>query len=229
MTPVKLTIFSDVLCIWAYASQIRIEEVEKTFGDEVLLDSRFCSVFGDTKSKIATVWKDRDGYAGFNEHLQEVASLHPHIKLHPDVWLKTRSASSTSIHLFLKALEAVFRRDEAYSDDEVSTLYGAAISEMRLAFFRDCRDISTWQVQADVAESLNVNVAEIEGFIKSGEAFAWLANDYQLADRFKIEGSPSYVLNEGRQKLYGNLGYNLIKANIQELLRTPDGTIASWC
>ena len=27
--------------------------------------------------------------------------------------------------------------------------------------------------------------------------------DYQDAERMRIEGSPSFVLNEGRQKLYG--------------------------
>jgi predicted DsbA family dithiol-disulfide isomerase len=37
----------------------------------------------------------------------------------------------------------------------------------------------------------------------SGSAYAALAADYQDADRMGIEGSPSFVLNERRQKLYG--------------------------
>ena len=45
----------------------------------------------------------------------------------------------------------------------------------------------------------------------------------------RIEGSPSFVLNEGRQKLYGNVGFRIIEANIQELLRAPGGDQASWC
>jgi predicted DsbA family dithiol-disulfide isomerase len=53
--------------------------------------------------------------------------------------------------------------------------------------------------------------------------------DYHEADRMRIEGSPSFVLNEGRQKLYGNIGFRLIEANIQELLRTPQTEEASWC
>jgi hypothetical protein len=44
-----------------------------------------------------------------------------------------------------------------------------------------------------------------------------------------IEGSPSFVLNEGRQKLYGNIGFRLIEAKIQELLRSPRADEASWC
>jgi hypothetical protein len=56
-----------------------------------------------------------------------------------------------------------------------------------------------------------------------------LAADYQVAEKMRIEGSPSFVLNEGRQKLYGNVGFHLIEANIQELLRTPRADEASWC
>lgn len=45
----------------------------------------------------------------------------------------------------------------------------------------------------------------------------------------RIEGSPSLVLNDGRQKLYGNVGFRLIDANIQELFREPRADDASWC
>jgi len=36
------------------------------------------------------------------------------------------------------------------------------------------------------------------------------------------------LLNEGRQKLYGNVGYRIIEANVQEILHQP-GNQASWC
>jgi hypothetical protein len=42
-------------------------------------------------------------------------------------------------------------------------------------------------------------------------------------------GSPSLVLNEERQKLYGNVGFRVMQANIQELIRTPHADEASWC
>ena len=44
-----------------------------------------------------------------------------------------------------------------------------------------------------------------------------------------IQGSPSFVLNEGRQKLFGNVGFRILDANIQELLRAPQTEQASWC
>ena len=36
------------------------------------------------------------------------------------------------------------------------------------------------------------------------------------------------LINEGRQKLYGNVGYRVIEANIEELL-TDNTDRASWC
>ena len=45
----------------------------------------------------------------------------------------------------------------------------------------------------------------------------------------RIEGSPSFVLNGGRQKLYGDVGFRIIEANIEELLQVPGGDQASWC
>jgi hypothetical protein len=37
------------------------------------------------------------------------------------------------------------------------------------------------------------------------------------------------ILNQGRQKLFGNVGYRIIEANIQELLREANPDQASWC
>ena len=105
MSLVKITYFSDILCIWAYISQARINAVNEKFVDAVRIEHRLCSVFGDTAQKIASTWKTRGGYEGFNAHLREVAQRFPHIEVHPDIWLKTRPASSASPHLFLKAIQ----------------------------------------------------------------------------------------------------------------------------
>jgi hypothetical protein len=60
-----LTYYSDVLCVWAHISQARVDEVAKRFADDVSIDYRFCSVFGDTAHKIGIGWAERGGYAGF--------------------------------------------------------------------------------------------------------------------------------------------------------------------
>jgi len=224
---VDVTHFSDVLCVWAYISEARIDALKEKFGGSLRLTYRFCSVFGDTAGKIKSAWKDKGEYQGFNTHLRHVAEKFPHIEVHPEIWLKTRPLSSASPHLFLKAVQQCDQQSVARAG--TASVFEQVTSGFRRAFFRDCRDISRWNVQCEVAQRLGADIDAIEKLIHSGAAFAGLAADYQDADKMRIEGSPSLVLNEGRQKLYGNVGFRVIDANIQELLRAPRAEDASWC
>jgi predicted DsbA family dithiol-disulfide isomerase len=227
MNVVDITHFSDILCVWAYVSQVRIDAIKAKFSGTVHIKHRFCSVFGDTAQKLNTAWKDKGGYDGFNAHLRQVASKFPHIKLHPQVWRQTRPLSSASPHLFLKAVQQC-ESDPAVAADRPDT-FEQMMRAFRHSFFEECRDISRRDVQRDIACRQGVDLDAIAARIDSGAAFAGLAADYQEAERLRIEGSPSLVLNEGRQKLYGNVGFWLIEANVQGLMRTPTTDDASWC
>jgi len=229
MTIVEFTYFSDLLCVWAYVSQARIDAVKEKFGNSVRIKHRYCSVFGDTVEKINSSWKDKSGYEGFNLHLRHVAERFPHIEVHPDIWLKTRPLTSASPHLFMKAVQQWDHETGATGSKSEPSIFNKIAWALRCAFFRDCRDISHWDIQCEIAEGLGANIGAIEQLIHNGVAFARLAADYQDADKMRIEGSPSLVLNEGRQKLYGNVGFRLMDANIQELFRAPRADEASWC
>lgn len=218
MQPVRIAYFSDVLCVWAYVAQHRVDELKRQFGADIRIDNRFCPVFGDTAAKIEVAWANRGGYEGFNRHLREIAAQFPELELHPDIWVSARPASSFGVHAFLKAVEIA---DASSLDDMAWAL--------RRAFFHDCRDIADWQVQCDVAASLGIDLEAVTKAMHCGEAFARLAGDYQEAERLNIQGSPSFVLNEGRQKLYGNVGYRVLEANVRELLSSPMAGEASWC
>ena len=229
MSAVEVTYFSDVLCVWAYVAQARVDAVKDKFGDTVRINHQSCSVFGDTARKIATNWNNKGEYDGFNAHLRQVASRFPHIEVHPEVWLKTRPPTSASAHLFMKAVQQWDHDAGAARNQSSESIFDQVLRAFRCAFFRDCRDIARWDVQCEIAEALGADIGAIEQCIQNGAAFARLDADYHDADRTRIEGSPSFVLNEGRQKLYGNIGFRLIEANIQELLRTPQTEEASWC
>ena len=64
--------------------------------------------------------------------------------------------------------------------------------------------------------------------LDSGQAMASLSEDLHHASTQGVKGSPTWVLNEGRQQLYGNVGYRILSANIDELLNNPADE-ASWC
>ncbi|MGA0604221.1 DsbA family oxidoreductase [Caulobacter sp. KR2-114] len=224
MAKVPITYFSDVLCIWAFIAQRRVDEAKATFDGQVAFEPRFCAVFGDTARKIAAQWGARGGYDGFNAHLLQAAAAFPEAPVNPAIWRDVRPASSTGPHLFLKAAQLA-ERDGAIAPGAAERATWA----LRRAFFEDARDIARWDVQCEAGRAAGVDPSAVESLIHDGRAFAALATDYQDAAAMSIAGSPTFVLNDGRQKLYGNVGYRILEANIQELLREPHPDQASWC
>lgn len=213
-----LTYYSDVLCVWAYIAQARVDEVERKFSQDVSIDYRFCSVFGDTAYKIETEWSERGGYAGFANHLREAVSAFGQIKLHPEIWQRNRPASSSPAHIVMKAVQRVDKQQ-----------CRAVLHELRQAFFERCLDIGRRSVLEATLEVVGVSVSDVQEAMDSGMAHADLEADRRDKERLMVQGSPTILLNQGRQKLYGNVGYGVIEANIKELLRSPAAGAASWC
>lgn len=230
--PPHIAYFSDVLCVWAYTAQIRLDELKRRFGEQIRLSYHFIPVFGCTEQRVAEGWRDQGGYGAFGEHVRSVCSQFPHVPVNDRVWQGDVPASSSSSHLFLKAVQLLEQRG-LVSPAPQARFDGRSCFEeltwrLRLAFFRDARNVSDLDCLLELAEQLSLPLAEIRSLIDRGEAMAALCRDIELRDEFKVEGSPSYVLNEGRQKLYGNVGYKVIAANVEELLDRPEGQ-ASWC
>jgi predicted DsbA family dithiol-disulfide isomerase len=223
---------SDVLCIWAYVAEARLDELRKEFGSSIELEYRFIPIFGATRYRIGDGWKDRGGYAGFGKHVRDVAKDFPHVSVNGDVWSEVAPTTSSTAHEVLCAVRSLV--DEGVVDstrhDDLNgrTLFEEAIWQVRRAFFVHARDISDRDVLRDVLGQTGIPMVAIEAKLRSGEAMAEVCRDIELRDEHKIEGSPTYYLNQGRQKLYGNVGYRVVSANLRELLERP-GHQASWC
>ncbi len=223
MKPIKISYFSDVLCVWAYVAQIRIDELLKSFPNQIEIDFHFFQIFGFAKEKLDTRWKNKGGLRAFDQHLQEVASEFEHIEVNPKLWTAIAPKSSMPAHLFLCAI----RHLEDSKQIEFGSLY-KAMWAVRCAFFRDARDISSQRELETIASSLNLSMPIIQKVINSGQAHAELSKDLFQAQQQAITVSPTMTFNEGRQKLTGNVGYRVIEANIKELLLHPDSQ-NSWC
>jgi hypothetical protein len=83
MEHIRVTHFSDTLCVWAYVSQIRIDELLRNFSGSVELEYRYPHVFGDVPKKMETSWKDRGGVQGYNEHVKTACGKFGHVALDP--------------------------------------------------------------------------------------------------------------------------------------------------
>ena len=121
------------------------------------------------------------------------------------------------------------RPTEPGAAHEASLRFDSVMWAFRRGFFEDGLDISTWEVQCALAQPFGVDRDAVSAAMRDGTAFATLSGDYREAERIHVEGSPTIVLNEGRQKLFGNVGFRIIDANIRELLREPSPEQASWC
>ncbi|MCG9885788.1 MAG: DsbA family protein [Cyanobacteria bacterium] len=223
MDPIRMLHFSDVLCVWAYVAQIRLEELKTNFGGRVAIEYYFTSVFGDVHRKLEARWRDRGGIAAYGQHVQEVAARFPHVVVHPELWTIRTPRSSLACHRFLRAVKLL----ELAQQVEPGS-FERACWELRRSFFEEAIDVSKQSSQWALAETLDLPRAALEARFESGEACAELARDLELAKDYGITVSPSLVFNEGRQRLNGNVGYRVIEANIRELLHNPPGEL-SWC
>jgi predicted DsbA family dithiol-disulfide isomerase len=224
MAAVPILYFSDILCVWAFFAELRLDAVRRTFGDQVEFDFRFCSVFGDVPGKIAAAWRDKGGAEGYADHVRKAAQAFPELRLHGNVWGDVRPQSSLSPHLFLKAAHLAEQEQKC-----APGCFERALAETRRAFFLQGRDISRRDVQRAIGEAVGVPAVAVQDYLDSGRAHAALSADYREAEALDVKGSPTMILNQGRQKLYGNVGFRIIEANIQELLREPNPDQASWC
>ena len=225
MERIRIIYFTDVLCVWAYIAQIRLNELKARFQDEIAVDHHFVSVFGNAREKLEARWRDQGGLAGYRDHVHNVAKAFPHVTVHPDIWAKVTPASSMSCHLFLHAVRLLETKKIIPASEQ---LFEKMVWELRVRFFTQLADISDRGVQFDIARSLGLPLAAIQAHIDSGEAYAQLSGDFDLVKEHAVTVSPTMVFNEGRQRLNGNVGYRVIEANIRELLQNRPGQ-QSWC
>lgn len=217
-SPLIIDYYTDILCIWAWVAQRRIEELNEELGQQIHLNYHYMDVFGDVPTKMGVQWEGNGHYEGYARHVMESVASFENAPVNSKVWSEVRPVSSANAHLILKAVEAVYSREQSIASDLM----------LRRAFFMDAKDIGNMQVTCGLLESQGLDAGLIRQCIMTGEAMAALMCDYQKAKRLNIKGSPSYVIDGGRQTLYGNVGYRVIRANIEELLKQPSEE-ASWC
>jgi len=221
MTTVRITHFSDILCVWAYIGQIRVTELQSNFPREVDFDFRYFTVFGDVHTKMDTQWGERGGLDAYANHVHEVAAGFDHVNLSPDTWRRDVPTSSLPAHLLISAVRLLDKEQGSAA----APLLDAAI---RRAFFEAAVDVSCMTELFRIAETQGIAIDGLESKLDSGEAHARLAHDLKSADESGVRSSPTMMFNDGRQTLSGNVGYRVLEANIRELIRHPAAQ-QSWC
>jgi len=217
-TPLVIDYYTDVLCVWAWIAQRRIDELAADWQGRIRIHHHCVNVFGDTRTKMARQWADRGGFDGYADHVHAVVADYESAPVHPDLWRTVRPTTSANAHLVLKAAAIV---------DSPAAMVNLA-GRMRHAFFVEAADVSDLPLLLDIAAAAGLPRAAMDRALNAGEAAAALLSDYDATEQHGVKGSPSWVMNGGRQILYGNVGYRILNANVEELLRHPEQE-ASWC
>ena len=218
MTTLTIDYYSDVLCVWAWISQRRLQELTEEWVGKIDVHFHFLNVFGDVETKITEKWSDRGGYEGFGKHILDAVSPYDNAIVNPDIWKSVRPKTSSNAHLVLKAVSLI------YSKEQLADLTFL----IQKSFFEDLLDIGNLNTLYELVSEKGLNIGKVKLLLENGSAMAALMHDYESANELSIKGSPTWIMNNGRQELFGNVGYRILSANIKEILDKPQQQ-ASWC
>ncbi len=101
--PINIDYYSDVLCVWAWIAQARLDELESQWQGQVSVSHHYVDIFGDCHRKIPATWGEQDGFDRFARHVHDSAAPFDAADVHPDIWTSTRPRSSAQAHLVLRA------------------------------------------------------------------------------------------------------------------------------
>lgn len=222
--PTPILCFTDILCGACYIADARLEQLKADFGDQIQLSYHFMSVYGDVQRRIDSRGMSLDAYGAM---VRDALGRYDHVAVHPELFHTQLPTSSTPAHLYLRAVKLLEDQGVLEVGDGPSP-FERLMWELRLAFFRDGKDISKRQVLDDIAEQLSIPGTRVARVIDDGHAFAELAHDAKLQHEHNVSVTPSLVFNQGRQLLNGNVGYRAIEASIRELLSNRAAR-HSWC
>lgn len=218
MSQLQIDYYCDVLCVWAWIAQRRLQELREEWGDQIELRFHYLPIFCDVESRIQDKWSAKSGYEGFGRHVLEASAPYELAPVNRDVWKYVRPKTSSNAHLLLKAAQI------SHVDVDLQAL----TQTIQGAFFEGQLDIGLIENVLLLMKQKGLDETKLKSSLNDGSAMAALMQDYQQAHELNIKGSPTFIMNSGRQELFGNVGYRILSANIKEILDKPQHQ-ASWC
>jgi predicted DsbA family dithiol-disulfide isomerase len=214
--------WSDPLCIWAYVAQGRLEGLMAAHGDQIDLRYHIVPVFGSVIARFAAggAWAAQ-GPRGRQEATARIAAAQGHPEVSGAVWVDDCPASSWAPSAAIQGVFLLQARGEVAA--------GAAEAyqlDLRRTFFVENRNIARRAVWLERAEALGVPRGPLEALVDDGTALARVAQDDQRRQEDRIQGSPTWIFDGGRARLYGNFAPGVLTATVDTLLAglSPGGS-----
>lgn len=220
MVRLKFSYWSDPLCIWALVAQQKLDRVLRQLGERLHVDYRIVPVFGSIPWRFSAGPWAKDGVEGRVVATRTIAEQGGRTDVSGECWRKAMPSSSWAP---AAAIKAVFALEEGHGA-EVGPVYQRVLRER---FFVAEKNIALRSVQLEVAEQLGLSRGPIEQRLDDGSALAALWEDHVEKERLRLQGSPTYVFDNGRAMLYGNFDYGILHSTVEELARgvEPGGSV----
>lgn len=206
--------WSDPLCVWAFVAQDKLEQLLAEFGDRLQVEYRVVPVFGSLPHRFSHGPWAHDGIEGRARATAKIAAEHGHPEVSGDCFRRDCPSSSWAPGAAIKAVCALERQGRVAPGST-----GRYQTALRRAFFVDNLNIAHRRVQLEQAEAQQLPREPIEQRLDDGSALAALWEDNQLREQLKLQGSPTYVFDDGRAMLYGNFSFGVLHATVEQLLR----------
>ena len=210
--------WTDPFCVWAFVAEPSLERLCARYEGQIVVRHRIVPVFGSVVRRFATGAWAAKGPAGRAEVTARVAREHrPDVPVTGQVWIDDPPASSWSAGLAAKAVSLLEEAGEA--PDRAAARY---LTAMRHRFFVENVNLARREAQLALAEELDLPVAGIEARLDDGRALAALYEDHEDRLAANVSGSPTYLFDGGRTRIYGNFREEVLDATVRTYL---EGTL----
>lgn len=210
---IRFSYWSDPLCVWAYVAQGKLDRLLAGHPHTLDVSYRVVPVFGSVRWRFEQGPWASEGVEGRVRKTAEIARRFDHPEVSGECWRVAGQTSSWSPGAAIKAVSLA--QEAGVCAPQSTASYQRAL---RQTFFVDGLNIGLREVQLAVAEQCGIARAGIEAALDDGRALAALWEDHQERETLGIQGSPTYVFDDGRAILYGNVSERVINATVDELL-----------
>lgn len=208
--PLTIDFYSDLLCIWGWIGQHHNQQLVHRWGkQQVQWRHRYLALYGDVFTRLKAQEKGEQAWEGYAAMSERLVDKIEGLSVNPDIWRKTRPTTSMMAHQAIKAAELCHGIEFA---NDFSC-------RVRSAFFAEARDISQYSVLLELLQEHGAQHVQVVEKLQSGEALAACISEFRQAEQDKIPGSPTWVMDNNRYRLFGNVKPEIIAATIDGLLK----------
>lgn len=195
VSPVKVEIWSDVVCPWCYIGKVRFDKAVQILRDKGIsapIDVEYKSFQLDPTAPTGPGTPARDAYAkkfGGTERAQQILDHVTNVAAQDGIEFRMDIALRANTVLAHRALHYALTTHGA----EIQAAYKTALLS---AYFTEGRDIGDLEVVSDCATAVGLDARDLAEWIDNGGGMDEFRADLEAAAARDITAVPSFVIDD---------------------------------